>query len=364
MDWGVYLLTTQPPGQDEREVIKNMIKYAQAGEEMGFESAWLLEHHFTRFGLLGSPFVAASYILGNTSKLKVGTAANVITTEHPVRLLEEACLLDQMSDGRFKFGICRGLYDKDFTVFDVEMSKTRSILEHWYEIFKEGFETGRVKADNEHVSFPEVEFYPKPYTQNGPQVYMVAESPSSTEWVAKRGLPMVISWIITDEEKRSQMELYREVALEHGHDPDKIDHSLSYIAGVSHDGDAIREQCRGYLEWWYEEYLRATNLFNLEHDSTAGYEFQKGQWKEFVLRGHKKTERRIDYSYQINPVGTPEECVEIIQKGIDATGAKRVICGFESAGKQEEVLASMSLFKEEVMPRIRDRAALELEAAV
>ncbi|KEY91254.1 alkanal monooxygenase alpha chain luxA [Candidatus Photodesmus blepharus] len=355
MKFGNFLLTYQPPQLDQTEVIKRMVNLGRASESCGFDTVWLLEHHFTEFGLLGNPYVAAANLLGATKTLNVGTAAVVLPTAHPVRQLEDVNLLDQMSKGRFKFGICRGLYNKDFRVFGTDMDNSRELMNCWYDIMVEGMEKGSVSSESEHIKFPEVTVGPNSYIERGAPVYVVAESASTTEWAAERGLPMILSWIINLNEKKAQLDLYNEVALEHGHDISKIDHCLSYITSVQHDSNQAKDTCRDFLGHWYDSYLNATTIFD-DSDQTKGYDFNKGQWRDFVLKGHKDTNRRIDYSYDINPVGTPEECINIIQSDIDETGISNICCGFEANGGEEDIIASMQLFQSDVMPHLKERS--------
>jgi hypothetical protein len=66
MKWGLFVTTAQPPDLSQAEVIQRSVKLSVAAEELGFDAVWLLEHHFSRYGLLGSPFGMAGYVLGKT----------------------------------------------------------------------------------------------------------------------------------------------------------------------------------------------------------------------------------------------------------------------------------------------------------
>ncbi|MBJ6958594.1 LLM class flavin-dependent oxidoreductase, partial [Vibrio cholerae] len=85
-------------------------------------------------------------LLGATKHLHVGTAAIVLPTAHPIRQLEDVNLLDQLSKGRFRFGICRGLYDKDFRVFGTDMNNSRALMDCWYDLITTGMTQGSVSA--------------------------------------------------------------------------------------------------------------------------------------------------------------------------------------------------------------------------
>src|SRR5918996_1565578 len=105
IQYGAFLTTAQPPGITESDVFTDAISYAQAAEELGFEDVWLLEHHFTRFGLCGDALTMAAFLLGQTIKINVGTAVVVVPLQHPVRLAERVAMIDHLSDGRLLLGI-------------------------------------------------------------------------------------------------------------------------------------------------------------------------------------------------------------------------------------------------------------------
>ncbi|WP_318489599.1 luciferase subunit alpha [Photobacterium leiognathi] len=352
MKFGNICFSYQPPGESHKVVMDRFVRLGVASEELNFDTFWALEHHFTEFGLTGNLYVACANILGRTKKINVGTMGIVLPTAHPARQMEDLLLLDQLSKGRFNFGIVRGLYHKDFRVFGVTMEDSRSITEDFHKMIMDGSKSGVLHTDGQNVEFPDVNVYPEAYLDKIPTC-MTAESAATTTWLAENGLPMVMSWIISTSEKKAQMELYNEIATEHGHDINNIDHCLTYICSVNEDQEKAESVCRDFLANWYESYTNATNIFK-DSDQTRGYDYHKGQWRDFVLQGHTDTRRRLDHSNSLNPVGTPEKCIELLQRDIDATGISNITLGFEANGSEEEIIASMELFMTKVAPNLKD----------
>lgn len=349
MQFGIFLITAQPPGITASESIRASCKYAERAEELGFHHAWVLEHHFTRYGLVGSALAHASFILGRTKMLKVGTAINVIPLEHPVRLAEEVALIDQLSQGRLMFGIGRGTFVKDYTVFGVDMAENRAIMDEWFDLMRRCWRDGRCSSDSERLSFDEVEVYPPVYTRPEPPVYAVAQSPVTIRWAAERGLPMILNFTLTDEEKRAQIEEYEDRADEAGLDPTGVPHLLACLAGTARDGDVIRNQSRDYFVWWLEEFARASQLFEPENEHIAGYEQHRRKWAEMIQRGERKASQSVDRIYAVNPIGSPQECIDRLSRTISMTGIDNFAFGFDAAGDQKQVLESMQMFSEEVL---------------
>ena len=70
---------------------------AIAAERAGFDDVWFAEHHFMSYGVCPSAMTLAAFVLGQTSRIAVGTAVSVLPVWHPVALAEQAALLDQVS---------------------------------------------------------------------------------------------------------------------------------------------------------------------------------------------------------------------------------------------------------------------------
>lgn len=97
------------------------LREAIAGEELGFDSVWLEEHHGVRNHYWPSPIVALAGYATRTSRIRLGTDILVLPFYHPVRVAEDATMLDIMSQGRFIFGAAIGYRPDEFQLYDVSM---------------------------------------------------------------------------------------------------------------------------------------------------------------------------------------------------------------------------------------------------
>jgi alkanal monooxygenase alpha chain len=352
MDWGIYLITAQPPGMNEAEVIRSSVEYAQRAEALGYSRAWVLEHHFTRYGLVGSPLTHAAFLLGRTNRIKVGTAINVLPLEHPARVAEEVALLDHLSGGRFILGVGRGAFRKDYQVFGGDMTRNREMIAEAMDVLVAAWTQPEVAGTGEFYPFPSVEVLPKPLTKPHPIVYSASQSPDSVRWAARRGMPLLMNYTLTDEAKLAHLEYYAEAAMEAGHDPTRVPHALSFLAGTSRDGNVIRRQSAEHLAWWLEEYVTATLMFTPEWDAVKGYEWYRRHWEEMVMRNEHRPMDRVERYFALNPIGSPQECIDKLGKTLEMTGLKHAILAFEAAGEPSAVKDSMELFTAEVLPAL------------
>ena len=99
-----------PPGSglSFAELYRDMFRQAERAEELGFDSLWLTEHHFTDDGYLPSMIPMASALAARTQRVTIGTYVLLVPFYHPVKLAEDAAVTDVISNGRLRLGFGLG----------------------------------------------------------------------------------------------------------------------------------------------------------------------------------------------------------------------------------------------------------------
>src|SRR5204862_7105478 len=91
-----------------REYYEQRLKVIEAFDRFGFYAYHVAEHHFTPLGMAPSPSVFLWAIGQRTSRLRFGTCVYALPSHHPLRVLEELCMLDHMSGGPLEIGFGLG----------------------------------------------------------------------------------------------------------------------------------------------------------------------------------------------------------------------------------------------------------------
>src|SRR6187431_980162 len=91
-----------------REYYEARLQLIEAYERAGFYAYHLAEHHSTPLGMAPSPSVFLSAVAQRTRRLRFGPLVWAMPLHHPLRLIEEICMLDQLSGGRLEIGSGRG----------------------------------------------------------------------------------------------------------------------------------------------------------------------------------------------------------------------------------------------------------------
>ena len=125
MKFGLFTHIPWPEGSDPTTVLEQTAEEVRYGEELGFHSAWLAEHHFSRYGLGSSSLVLATHIAARTSRIRLGTAVLVPTLHNPIRLAEDTATLDSISGGRLDVGFGRGSDNYEYKSYNVAWEESQ-----------------------------------------------------------------------------------------------------------------------------------------------------------------------------------------------------------------------------------------------
>ncbi len=98
-------------------------------DRLGFDGAWLSEHHLAADGALPSPLVMAGVLAGRTERIRIGTNVLVLPLHHPLRVAEDAAVLDLVSGGRFVLGVGQGYAEREFAALGADRRRRGALLE-------------------------------------------------------------------------------------------------------------------------------------------------------------------------------------------------------------------------------------------
>jgi alkanesulfonate monooxygenase SsuD/methylene tetrahydromethanopterin reductase-like flavin-dependent oxidoreductase (luciferase family) len=108
LKFGLFYEWPNPETGDWRRLFDESIEQIQLAEEVGFDFVLIAEHHFSNYGMSPAPLLQALAVAQRTRTIRIGTAVLVLPVWQPLRLAEEVAVLDNLTDGRFFFGIGRG----------------------------------------------------------------------------------------------------------------------------------------------------------------------------------------------------------------------------------------------------------------
>jgi alkanesulfonate monooxygenase SsuD/methylene tetrahydromethanopterin reductase-like flavin-dependent oxidoreductase (luciferase family) len=105
-----------------------------AAERLGFDCIFLSEHHFTAYNLLPSPNVMLAALAARTERIRIGVMVNVVPFHEPLRLAEEAAMLDVLSHGRLEVGVGRGIDFQEVQKLGMDFDELRPRFQEGIEL--------------------------------------------------------------------------------------------------------------------------------------------------------------------------------------------------------------------------------------
>lgn len=129
------------------------VEMVQEAERLGFTHYWVAEHHLSPLDLAPSPAVVLAALAQATSTIRLGAAVFILPLYHPLRLVQELCMLDNLSDGRLDIGIGRGVRVAEHEWFAVPRDEVRARHEETLRIVTNALTTGNMAYDGTFFKF-------------------------------------------------------------------------------------------------------------------------------------------------------------------------------------------------------------------
>lgn len=118
-------LLDQASAAERYRLVTEQIQHAEAH---GFDTAWVAQHHFHEAeGGLPAPLVFLSHVAARTRRIRLGTGIVTLPMENPIRVAEDAVVLDLLSGGRLEFGVGTGGTPESFTAFGLNSADRAAV---------------------------------------------------------------------------------------------------------------------------------------------------------------------------------------------------------------------------------------------
>src|SRR6184192_864475 len=127
-----------------RGYYESRLAIAETYDRLGFYAYHIAEHHSTPLGMAASPSVFLAAVAQRTKRLRFGPLVYALPLYHPLRLLQEICMLDQMSGGRLDLGFGRGAAAAEIRFFDVDPAQTEQMYEQTVAFIMDALREGAV----------------------------------------------------------------------------------------------------------------------------------------------------------------------------------------------------------------------------
>lgn len=173
------------------EHFENRLRLIEAYDLRGFRSYHIAEHHGTPLGFAPSPAVFLAAAAQRSRRLRFGPLVFLLPLYHPLRLIEEICMLDQMSGGRLELGVGRGVSPIEVGLFGVDPSEGMARYLEALEIVLRGLCTDELTHQGKFYSLDRVPIVIKPVQRPHPPLWYGISNPDTTVWAAAHDVNVI-----------------------------------------------------------------------------------------------------------------------------------------------------------------------------
>ena len=236
---------------------------ARAAEERGFESLWFPEHtHIPasrrtpfpgggelprEYAHMSDPFASAAAGAAVTERLLFGTGISLVIEHDPIALAKTVATVDQLSDGRFLFGVGAGWNAEEMENHGTPYAKRWKVLRERVEAMKRLWTEEEASYHGEFVSFDRVWSYPKPVQQPHPPIIL---GTMGSHWGRQRVADFADGWIPIERfhgDMSADLADLRERLEKAGREPDSVSISMFDIESTPEE-DLLRYRDYGCVE--------------------------------------------------------------------------------------------------------------------
>ena len=228
---------------------ENRMKLIEAYDRLGFHAYHLAEHHGTPLGLAPSPGLFMAALAQRTKRLRFGPLVYLLPLYHPLRLIEEISMLDQMSGGRFELGVGRGVSPIEVGFFGVNPDDGPRQFPEALRVIKLGLSSQVLNFEGEFYRFKDVPMVLRPLQKPHPPLWYGVTTPEASVWAARERAN--IATLVPAPAARAIANRFRTEwsALGHPQDPPPLIGLIRHIVLADDEDEARRVMERAYRRW-------------------------------------------------------------------------------------------------------------------
>jgi alkanesulfonate monooxygenase SsuD/methylene tetrahydromethanopterin reductase-like flavin-dependent oxidoreductase (luciferase family) len=314
------------------ELYESRLRLLEQYDAAGFFAYHLAEHHATPLGLAPVPGVFLAAASQRTRRIRLGPCVYILPLYDPVRLIEEICMLDQLTRGRFDLGVGRGIVPYEMAYFDLHHLETEEVYREALEVVLAGLTSDVLDHRGPRFTYRKVPMVLRPWQRPHPPLWYGLGHLEGAEWAATHRVHVITNH--TAEAARPLFARYRDVWQRKHGDAEMPKLGISRHVVVA-DTDARAEAwARAAYAVWY------ANLTKLWRDFGAVPTRFARDFDEARQRG-------------LAIAGAADRVRAAIEREVATSQCTYLVCRmmFGDLG-EAEARTSIGLFAAEVMPRL------------
>jgi alkanesulfonate monooxygenase SsuD/methylene tetrahydromethanopterin reductase-like flavin-dependent oxidoreductase (luciferase family) len=320
------------------------LEYVAAADRSGFYCYHVAEHHATPLNMVPVPGVFLAAVARATKRIRLGPLVYLLPLYTPLRLIEEICMLDHLSNGRLDLGVGRGVSPYELNYAKVDPETSREVFIEAFDAVMHGLTHDRFSHAGKYFNYSNVPMPMKPLQQPHPRIWYASSNEVGSRWAGERGVNFCT--LGTTERAKGDIRVFTETLARRGGpavaNPDFPGGTaigiMRHMVLAETEDEAMRTAKPAY-EYWH----RSLTLLERENTGAAtrvGRSMQ-GSVEEGMTKGSVL-------------VGTPDKVRAEIERQTKELGLNYMMfsCFFGNM-KLDHAVRTLNLFARDVMPKMK-----------
>lgn len=354
IDFGFVITAVGAPGASDAEMYREIFNDVEHGIELGYSTAWMIEHHFSDYFPTANPLQLLAFIAGRYPEIALGTCVLVLPWYQPLRLAEDIAQLRLLTDKPIHLGVGRGTAILEFERFGIpNMDETRDRFRETLEIVRTALHEDTITYEGKYLSVPQpTRLRPKVDPQGIHFYGACGASPESGNIMADLGLPVMCTSIGDLEKQKATVNGWRDRARANGVDVDNCMLPIMVNCIIADTDEEAIEEAKTYIP----RFMQAQVDHYEAEDNHLRLLESYGAWgKVFEAWKARCDPENIPPWCRWQLVGSPDTVRQRTQEFIDA-GFNHIFLQTATPGVPEEPRRRwMKRFAEEVAPQFCQR---------
>jgi alkanesulfonate monooxygenase SsuD/methylene tetrahydromethanopterin reductase-like flavin-dependent oxidoreductase (luciferase family) len=349
MHFGLFVEEKRYGTTDEPSAFRDIFELADKADAWGADCIWLGEIHFTPArSVISASLQVATAIASRTRRVRVGSAVKVLPLDHPLRIAEEVATVDQLSQGRFEFGIGRSGVAASYDTYGVPYGESQARFLEALDIIRQAWRGEPFAYEGQFYKFKRALVAPRPYQVPHPPMRMAVTSGETFPAAGRMGVHTFIGLRLAEvPELAAQLATYRKAWHEAGHAGAPSTY-LRIPVYVSETTRGAAEEPRESLTYFMER-QSSLALAGAGRAGTNEPELRRAQAERMANLSYDEILQKKIIA------GTPDVVIARLKEIRDALELDGVIAELNPGGRIPAALElkSFELLAREVMPALK-----------
>jgi len=346
----------------EYNVYWEALAQIELADRVGFDHVWEVEHHFLEeYSHSPAPEVFFGAVSQRTKNIRIshGVRLTPFNFNHPIKIAEQAAVLDIMSNGRVDIGIGRSTTAQELDGFGVNYDRTRDEMREAATIIVKAWTDEILEHDGKLLKVPPRRVVPKPIQKPHPPMWMACVAPDSYTLAGDRGLG-VLSFNFNWEEVQKSMHTYRQASANPSDVIPKVINDQFAGVAIMHVAENKEEEAIGLdgARWFLHNVAKLFQPLMVKNQLYS-YEYLRNV---FAMSGDPKeaTDAELKEHHMV-AVGNPDEVIRKLEN-FQKAGLNQVIC-FKQAGRipHVNIMKSIKRIGQYILPHFNPHRTIAVD---